>query len=70
MPYIVRLETGTINRAIYQTAILRRPGAVPGPEPCASASGLERPARLHLRRRLPGGLVPPGRHDRRRARTT
>jgi hypothetical protein len=31
VPYIVRLETGTINRAIYQTAILDNP-AVPGPD--------------------------------------
>jgi hypothetical protein len=30
-PYIVRLETGTINRAIYQIAILDNPG-VPGPD--------------------------------------
>jgi hypothetical protein len=32
VPYIVRLETGTINRAIYQTAILHDPaGAAAGP---------------------------------------
>ena len=31
VPYIVRLETGTINRSIYQTAILDDP-AVPGPD--------------------------------------
>jgi Tannase-like family of unknown function (DUF6351) len=31
VPYIVRLETGTINRAIYQTAILDNP-AIPGPD--------------------------------------
>jgi len=31
VPYIVRLETGTLNRAIYQTAILDDP-AVPGPD--------------------------------------
>jgi hypothetical protein len=30
-PYIVRLETGTINRAIYQIAILDNP-TVPGPD--------------------------------------
>jgi hypothetical protein len=30
VPYIVRIETGTINRAIYQTAVLDDP-AVPGP---------------------------------------
>ena len=31
VPYIVRLETGTINRAIYQIAILDNP-AIPGPD--------------------------------------
>ena len=31
VPYIVRLETGTVNRAIYQLAILDNPG-VPGPD--------------------------------------
>jgi hypothetical protein len=31
IPYIVRLETGTINRAIYQIAILDNP-TIPGPD--------------------------------------
>ncbi len=31
VPYIVRLETGTINRAIYQTAVIDDP-MVPGPD--------------------------------------
>ena len=31
VPYIVRVETGTINRAIYQTAILADPTAAVGP---------------------------------------
>lgn len=31
VPYIVRLETGTVNRSIYQTAILDDP-SVPGPD--------------------------------------
>ncbi len=34
-PYIVRVETGTINRAIYQTAILHDPTSEP--EPSAAA---------------------------------
>ena len=38
MPYIVRLETGTINRAIYQTAILHNPNA-PAPSPVAPPAG-------------------------------
>jgi uncharacterized tannase-like protein DUF6351 len=29
VPYIVRVETGTINRAIYQTAVLSNPAAEP-----------------------------------------
>jgi len=31
VPYIVRVETGTINRAVYQTAVLDDP-SVPGPD--------------------------------------
>ena len=33
VPYIVRVETGTINRAIYQTAVLHDPIAEPAPGP-------------------------------------
>ncbi|MCZ2077854.1 MAG: DUF6351 family protein [Bryobacterales bacterium] len=35
VPYIVRVETGTINRAIYQTAILHDPTTEPEPGPLA-----------------------------------
>jgi hypothetical protein len=38
VPYIVRLETGTINRAIYQTAILHNPNEAP-PSPFAPPAG-------------------------------
>jgi len=38
VPYIVRLETGTINRAIYQTAILHNPNG-PAPSPVAPPAG-------------------------------
>ncbi|MEX2583121.1 MAG: DUF6351 family protein [Gemmatimonadota bacterium] len=38
VPLVVRLETGTINRAIYQTAMLVDP-ANPDPDPWAPASG-------------------------------
>lgn len=38
VPYIVRLETGTINRAIYQTAILHNPNDAP-PSPFAPPAG-------------------------------
>ena len=33
VPYIVRVETGTIDRAIYQTAVLHDPIAEPTPAP-------------------------------------
>lgn len=35
VPYIVRVETGTIDRAIYQTAILHDPLTAPEPTPFA-----------------------------------
>jgi len=38
VPYIVRLETGTINRAIYQTAILHNPNSGE-PSPAAPPAG-------------------------------
>ena len=38
VPYVVRLETGTINRAIYQTAALVDP-ARPDPDPWAAQPG-------------------------------
>ena len=39
VPYIVRVETGTINRAIYQTGILHDPRNDPAPSPFAPPSG-------------------------------
>lgn len=41
LPYIVRVETGTINRAIYQTAILQDAAGVgvPGTEPAGGWNG-------------------------------
>jgi hypothetical protein len=38
VPYIIRLETGTINRAIYQTAILHNPND-PAPSPFTPPAG-------------------------------
>lgn len=32
VPYVVRIETGTINRAIYQTAVLHNPASEPPPD--------------------------------------
>jgi hypothetical protein len=40
--YIVRVETGTINRAIYQSAILHDPVADPTPAPTAPPAGWNR----------------------------
>jgi len=42
VPYIVRLETGTINRAIYQTTILHDPVSDPTPSPAAPPPGWNR----------------------------
>ena len=38
VPHIVRIETGTINRAIYQIAMLHDPGA-PDPDPWTASPG-------------------------------
>jgi len=38
VPYIVRLETGTINRAVYEIAFLHKPGT-PLPDPFTSTDG-------------------------------
>jgi hypothetical protein len=32
IPYVVRIETGTINRAVYQIAMLHNPAAEPAPD--------------------------------------
>jgi hypothetical protein len=39
VPFIVRMETGTINRAVYQTAILHNPYGDPGPDPFHPPAG-------------------------------
>lgn len=38
VPYIVRVERGTINRAVYETAVLHRPGT-PDPVPTQPSPG-------------------------------
>ena len=38
VPYIVRVETGTINRAVYETAILSDPASEPNPSHAAPPS--------------------------------
>ena len=39
VPYIVRIETGTINRAIYQIALLHDPAADADPDPWTPPAG-------------------------------
>ncbi len=39
VPFIVRMETGTVNRAVYQTAILHNPYAEPDPDPWTRPAG-------------------------------
>ena len=39
VPYVVRIETGTINRAIYQIAMLHNPATDPGPDPWQPSAG-------------------------------
>jgi hypothetical protein len=41
VPYVVRIERGTINRAVYETAILHEPGS-PVPDPWTSTPGWNR----------------------------
>jgi len=42
VPFIVRLETGTTNRAIYQTAVLHNPAASAAPDPTTPSDGWNR----------------------------
>jgi hypothetical protein len=39
VPYVVRIETGTVNRAIYQTAVLHDPTREAAPSPTTRPSG-------------------------------
>ena len=63
VPFIVRREMGTVNRAVYVIAFLHEPGQ-PLPDPWTRHAGLERPPDLQLWWRLPGRLSP-GAHGRR-----
>ena len=42
VPYIVRIETGTINRAIYQVAMLHNPASEQAPDPWTRPKGWNR----------------------------
>ncbi|MGH7462148.1 MAG: DUF6351 family protein, partial [Longimicrobiales bacterium] len=39
VPFVVRLEAGTVNRAIYQTAVLHNPAAGAAPSPATRSVG-------------------------------
>lgn len=39
VPYVVRIETGTVNRAVYQIAMLHVPGTDPEPDPWHASPG-------------------------------
>lgn len=39
VPYVVRIETGTVNRAIYQIALLHDPSIEPGPDFATKPAG-------------------------------
>ena len=42
VPYVVRIETGRVNRAIYQLAMLHEPNAGPEPDPWRRSAGWNR----------------------------
>ena len=48
VPFIVRVETGTVNRAIYEIAMLHDPSE-PVPNPWTRSPGWKRQAHLHAR---------------------
>ena len=62
VPFVVRVETGTMNRGIYQNSCCTiHEGS--GADAVHAAAGVEPPADRAARRRLPERLVPPGRRD-------
>ena len=63
--FIVRVETGTMNRGIYQNAVLHDPTSEPAPTPVLAAERMEPPAHRAARFGLSLGLVHPGRTFRR-----
>ena len=63
--FIVRVETGTMNRGIYQNAVLHDPTSEPAPTPVLAAERMEPPPHRAARFGLSLGLVHPGRTFRR-----
>ena len=60
VPYVVRIETGTINRAIYQIAILHDPSTEPDPGPLGSPKGWNRRLIYTFGGGCPGGWYKQG----------
>ena len=67
-PYVVRVQTGTVNRGMYEMAILHDPATSSAPRPPAQPR-LEWPADLHVGRRLSRRLVSAGAEYGRRSWT-
>ena len=60
VPYVVRVETGTINRAIYQFAVLHDPTKEPQPGPIAPPKGWNRRLLYSFGGGCPGGWLKQG----------
>ncbi len=69
--FIVRVETGTMNRGIYQNAILHDPTVDPAPTPFTPPAGWNRRLHRHARQSgCPGGwYIQGGRAGRQRPRS-
>ena len=61
VPFIVRVETGTVDRGIYQTAVLHNPVTNTAPSPTQPAAGVEPTPDRRRGLRLSRRLVYPGR---------
>jgi len=53
VPYIVRVERGTLNRGIYDIAVLFNPNSTTPWTALTPAAAMERQGRLHLRQPRP-----------------
>ncbi len=61
VPFVVRVETRTVNRGIYQSAVLHDPTTEGAPTPFAAPKGWNRRLIAIEGFGCPGGLVHPGR---------
>ena len=65
VPFVVRVETGTMNRGIYQNAILHDPTSEPAPTPFSPPKGWNKRLLAQHGAGCPGGWYRPGRRTRR-----